>query len=174
MRSRLALAARGAAAGALASVAMGLVILGARRAGLVSKVAPEEIAETGLDAAGVVAPESVENAASTVAHIVFGAANGALYGLLQPHLPVRPVLGGIGFAGLVLAASYEGWVPAVGALPPLHAQTSGGRWTLIAGHAVYGAVLGQLTPARSLATPHVPLDDAASAYAMFHHKQTTP
>jgi hypothetical protein len=147
----LAGAARGAGAGAIASVAMGLVFLGARRAGVVSKVAPEELTETALDTAGVDAPESAENAASSLSHIGFGAVNGALYGLLQPHLPVRPVLGGMGFAGLVLAGSYEGWVPAIGALPPLHAQTSGGRWTLIAGHVVYGAVLGLLTPARFLA-----------------------
>jgi hypothetical protein len=147
MSGRLASAGRGAGAGAIASAVMGLVFLGARRAGIVSKVAPEEITETALDATGVDAPEVAENAASTLSHIAFGAVNGALFGLLQRHLPVRPVLGGLGFAGVLLAASYEGWVPAVGALPPLHAQTPAGRWTLIAGHALYGTVLGQLTPA---------------------------
>jgi xanthosine utilization system XapX-like protein len=152
MRAQLAIAARGAGAGAIASGVMGLLFLGARRTGVVSKVAPEEITETALDAAGLEVAETVEDAASTMSHIAFGAASGALYGLLQRHLPGRPTLAALGFAGLVLVASYEGWVPAVGALPPLHAQTPAGRWTLIAGHAVYGTVLGQLTPDRTLAT----------------------
>ena len=148
MTRQLGIAARGAVAGAVASSAMGLVFLAARRAGIVSKVAPEEITETALHTVGIDAPETAENAASTMSHIAYGAASGALYGLLQPHLPVGPVSGGLAFAGLLMAASYEGWVPAVGALPPLHVQTPGGRWTLIVGHAVYGALLGQLAPVR--------------------------
>jgi hypothetical protein len=144
VRIAVSAALRGAASGAIASAAMGSVFLGARRSGFVSKVAPEEITETALDAVGVDAPETEENAASTIAHIAFGAASGALYGLLSRHLPVGPLSGGLAFAGVVMVASYEGWVPAVGALPPLHRQTPAGRWTLIAGHVVYGAVLGHL------------------------------
>jgi hypothetical protein len=152
MSRQLSTAVRGAAAGAVASGLMGLVFLGAKRAGLVSTVAPERITETALDAVDVDASESAENAGSTTSHIAFGAAGGALYALLSRHVPVGPVVGGVAFAGAVLVASYEGWVPAVGALPPLHDQTRGGRWTLIAGHAVYGAVLGQLASERSTTT----------------------
>jgi hypothetical protein len=148
MSRQLSTALRGAAAGAVASGVMGLVFLGARRAGLVSTVAPERITEDALDAVGVDASESAENAGSAASHIAYGAAGGALYALLTRHVPVRPVLGGVAFAGAVMVASYEGWVPAVGALPPLHDQTRGGRWTLIAGHAVYGAVLGRLVSGR--------------------------
>jgi hypothetical protein len=149
MTGKLPIAVRGAAAGAIASGAMGLLLLGAKRAGIVSKVAPEEITETALDAVGIDAAEDAENAASSMSHIAYGATSGALYGLLHRHLPVGPVLGGLAFAGVLLAASYEGWVPAVGALPPLHAQTRGERWSLIAGHAVYGALLGQLVSEHS-------------------------
>ncbi len=142
-------AVRGAGAGATASGAMGLVLLGATRAGIVSKVAPEEITEGALDAVGVNAAEAAANAASTMSHFASGAASGALDALVHGRLPVAPVLGGVAFAGLLMVASYEGWVPAVGALPSLRAQTPGGRWTLIAGHAVSGAVLGQLASSTS-------------------------
>lgn len=138
-------AVRGAAAGATAAGVMGAVFLSARRLGIVSKVAPEHITEAALDAADIDSPEPTDNAAATVSHLAFGAANGALFAVVRPRLPGGPIVGGLGFAGVLLLASYEGWVPAAGILPPLHAQTTGGRWTLIAGHVVYGTVLGRLT-----------------------------
>jgi hypothetical protein len=137
-------AARGAAAGTLAAGVMGGVFLAARRFGIVAKVAPEHITEAAIDAAGATAPEPVDNAMATVSHLAYGAANGALYALARLHLPGGPLAGGVGFASALMLASYEGWVPAAGILPPLHEQTTGGRWTLVAGHAVYGAVLGRL------------------------------
>jgi hypothetical protein len=151
MSARLLLAARGAGAGTVASAAMGLVFLVARRAGIVRKVPPDAITETALDSIGVDPPETAQHAASGMSHLAFGAAAGAVYGLLHRHLPVGPVVGGLAFAGVVMAASYEGWVPAMGALPPLHAQSRGGRLTLIAGHVVYGSLLGRLAsvPARA-------------------------
>jgi hypothetical protein len=124
---------------------MGGVFLSARRLGIVSKVAPEHITEAALDAVEVDAPEPADDAAATLSHIAYGAASGTLYALVRPRLPGGPFVGALGFAGALLLASYEGWVPAASILPPLHDQTTGGRWTLIAGHAVYGAVLGGLT-----------------------------
>jgi hypothetical protein len=143
-RRLLGTALRGASAGIIATAAMSLVMLSSRRLGLVSKVAPEHIAEAGLDAAGMAGNERAENAASTVAHLVYGAANGALFAFMSHRLSGPPAARGLAFAGALLLVSYEGWVPAARILPPLHAQTAGGRWTLIAGHAVYGAVLGRL------------------------------
>jgi uncharacterized protein YfiM (DUF2279 family) len=158
LRSNVTTAGRGACAGAIASVATGLVFLAARRTGTVMKVAPEEITETALDSAGVDASEPTDNAIATVSHLAFGAAAGAGYALIQQHLRLRPAAGGLGFAGLLLVASYEGWVPAVGALPPLHEQTRGQRWTLVAGHVVYGIVLGKVTSIRSDNGPSIDHD----------------
>jgi hypothetical protein len=137
-------ALRGASAGFVATAAMGLVMVSSRRLGLVGKLAPEHIAEAGLDAAGMAGTERAENAASTAAHLAYGAANGAVFALISHRLPGPPAARGLAFAGTLLLISYEGWVPAARILPPLHDQSAGGRWTLIAGHAVYGTVLGRL------------------------------
>jgi hypothetical protein len=48
----------------------------------------------------------------------------------------------LGYAAVLLLVSYEGWVPVARILPPLREHTTGGRWTVIAGHAVYSATLG--------------------------------
>ena len=140
----LGAALRGASAGLVATAAMGLVMLSSRRLGLVGKLGPEHITEAGLDAAGLAGNERAENAASTAAHLTYGAANGALFALVSHRLSGPPAARGLAFAGALLLVSYEGWVPAARILPPLHAHTVGGRWTLITGHAVYGAVLGRL------------------------------
>jgi hypothetical protein len=142
---RLGRVAAGAAAGAVASVAMGGVFLGARGLGIVSKVAPEHVTETALDVLDGDPPEPAENLASALSHIAFGAVNGALFNLVRPVLPIDSTTAGILFAGAVMVASYEGWVPASGALPPLHEQSRGGKWTLVVGHLTYGVVLGLLT-----------------------------
>jgi len=40
-------------------------------------------------------------------------------------------------------AGYGLWVPAIGAVPPLHRDRPGRQVALIAGHVVYGAVLAE-------------------------------
>ena len=137
--------ARGAAGGLLATGAMSLVMLASRRLGLVGELAPEHITADTLDAAGVDRDEDAQDATSTVAHVAFGTANGALFALVRPGLPGPPVARGLLFAAALLLVSYEGWVPATGILPPLRAQTPGGRWTLITSHIAYGITLGVAT-----------------------------
>jgi Family of unknown function (DUF6789) len=137
-------ALRGATAGLGAAAAMGLLMLAARRVGLVDKLAPEQITEAGLEAAGVAGNEPAEDAASTAAHLAYGAANGVLFAFVSHRVPGSPMGRGLAFAAVLLLVSYEGWVPAARILPPLHAHTAGGRWTLVAGHALYGTVLGRL------------------------------
>jgi uncharacterized membrane protein YagU involved in acid resistance len=141
-------ALRGAGGGLVATSAMGLVMLAARRLGIVDQLAPEHIVEAGLDAAGADRDErskQAENAASTVAHLAYGMGNGAVFALVAPRLPGPQVARGLAFAAALLLVSYEGWVPAARILPPLRAQTPGGRWTLIAGHLVYGTTLALTT-----------------------------
>jgi hypothetical protein len=137
--------ARGVAGGLLATGAMSLVMLASRRLGLVGELAPEHITADTLDAAGVRRDEDEQDAAATLAHVAYGAANGAVFALVAPHLPGPPVARGLLFATALLLVSYEGWVPAAGILPPLHAQTPGGRWTLITSHIAYGVTLGIAT-----------------------------
>lgn len=138
--------ARGAAGGVLATAAMSLVMLASRRLGLVGKLAPEHITEEALDAAGAERDQGEEDVATSLAHLAYGTANGAVFGLVGPHLPGPRAVRGLLFAGGLLLVSYEGWVPAARILPPLHAQRPGGAWTLITGHAVYGVVLSLASP----------------------------
>jgi len=135
---------RGAAAGALATAAMSIVQLAARRSGVVDKTAPERITETALDRAGVDASEPEEDALSVGAHFGYGITCGAAYALVEPALPrsIDRMAAGIVFGLLVAIVSYELWVPTLGALPPLHRQRRGRRWTLVVAHVVYGGVLG--------------------------------
>jgi hypothetical protein len=134
--------------GVLATGAMSLVMLAARRLGIVGKLAPEHITEAALDAAGVERDEGEEDVATSLAHFAYGTANGAVFGLIGPHLPGPRLFRGLVFAGGLLLISYEGWVPAARILPRLRAQTAGGAWTLITGHIVYGLILPLATLGR--------------------------
>ena len=143
-RSAVERAGRGAAAGLAATAVMSIVMLAANRRGAVRKPPPEHIVEAGLDVADVDRDERQENVLSTLAHFGYGMGAGALFGLFRPGVALVPPLAGTAY-GLVLAlASYEGWVPAAGILPPLHAQGPGARRTLVVSHLVYGAVLDGL------------------------------
>jgi hypothetical protein len=151
--SLAAAVARGVAGGLVATTAMSVVMLAARRLGIVGKLAPEHITEHALDAAGVDRGEGAENAASAVAHFAYGAGNGVVFALVSPRVPGvpgawPPVVKGVVFAGALLLVSYQGWIPAARILPPLQAQTTGGRWTLIASHLVYGAALAGVVERR--------------------------
>jgi hypothetical protein len=44
----------------------------------------------------------------------------------------------------VWALSYQGWVPALGILPPASRDQPGRQWTMVAAHVVYGVVLGAM------------------------------
>jgi hypothetical protein len=131
--------------GAVATAAMSLVMLASRRLGLVDKLAPEHITEEALDAAGVERDEGEEDVATTLAHFAYGTANGAVFGLVGPHLPGPRAVRGLLFAGGLLLVSYEGWVPAARILPPLRVQTPGGACTLVISHIVYGVALSFTT-----------------------------
>jgi hypothetical protein len=119
-------------------------MLGTDRAGLVSKPPPERIVEAGLDATGTRRTETDENALAAVAHYGYGVANGAVFGLLAPYLPLPRSWRGPVFALALLVLSYEGWVPLARIMRPLHAQRAPALAALVGTHLVYGAVLGRM------------------------------
>jgi hypothetical protein len=79
---------------------------------------------------------------SMLAHFGFGAAAGAVFGPLALRLPLPPVLGGVLYGLGVWAASYAGWVPALGLLNPPDRRPEGRNLMMIAAHLVWGAALG--------------------------------
>ncbi|MCU1692974.1 MAG: hypothetical protein JWM64_2065, partial [Frankiales bacterium] len=70
----------------------------------------------------------------------FGAALGAVAAVLPGRGPAQ----GVAVALAAYAASYQGWVPALGILPPATDDEPGRPAVMVAAHVVYGAVLGRL------------------------------
>ena len=133
--------ARGAAGGVVVTGAMSGVMLASYATGRVRKVAPEAITERALDVVGG-ASKPVEQAATAASHFVYGTVNGVLFSLAASRLPGRPIAKGVLFGLALLVLSYQGWVPAVGILPPLDEQKRARFATLTLAHLVYGGVLG--------------------------------
>lgn len=136
----------GAGAGSVATVAMSALMLAAQKAGLEGEQPPEAIVEAVLDAGDVDRSERTENALASVGHLAFGASCGAVYALLRRWLdtPGPEVGHGAGFGLAVWAVSYQGWIPALGILPPPRRDRSDRQITMVLGHLVYGAILGAL------------------------------
>lgn len=133
---------RGALAGALATLAMSAVMLVAGRLGIMGKQPPERIVEHGADAADVPVTEGAENVAASAAHVAFGAVAGAIFAPLARSLRAPTVeLVAVPWALVVWAASYFGWVPALGILPPPTEDRPGRAWSMLAAHLVFGLAL---------------------------------
>jgi hypothetical protein len=134
---------RGAFAGAVATLAMSVVMLVAGRLGIMGKQPPERIVEHGAGAADVTTGETEQNVAASVAHLAFGAAAGAGFGLLARALPPAAVqVVALPWALVVWAVSYFGWVPALNILPPPTEDRPGRAWTMLGAHVVFGLALG--------------------------------
>ncbi|MDQ1512606.1 MAG: hypothetical protein QOC59_448 [Microbacteriaceae bacterium] len=121
---------------------MSVVLVAAAAAGLMRDQPPVLIVRKFLPNL----PEPLVQAASWTAHFGYGVAGGVLHDVL---LRARPTpANGVAFALALWAASYEGWVPVAGVLPPAHADDRRRVATMIAAHVVYGATLGALTGRR--------------------------
>ena len=129
---------RGPLAGTLATIPMSLVMLVAGR--LVGRQAPEAIVRSAVQAAtGEQASKPVARLLSSLAHLGFGAGVGAGYVLLPRSGP--PLLRGVGTALAVYLVSYQGWVPALGILPPASRDRPGRVTVMVTAHLVFGAAL---------------------------------
>ncbi|HZS86522.1 MAG TPA: DUF6789 family protein [Chloroflexota bacterium] len=157
MRHRLglhpiAILCEGAGAGVVATLAMTAVTVGAQAAGLLSRQPPARITAAFLDALGVrQRPDILQRALTTALHLGFGASVGAVFGLLHRSLrpPLAPALQGAIYGVLVWAASYAGWIPALGILPPPTRDRPGRPITMVLAHAVYGVTLGMIVGRRA-------------------------
>ena len=140
-------AARGFAAGALATVGMSAVMFAARRAGLLGRMPPERITSHVLDRFRISRSRESQDLLAAILHIGFGGAAGAVFGVARRRVPVPGpgVLQGVVFGTAVWAVSYLGWVPALGIMPPPSRDRPGRPETMVAAHWLYGALLALLT-----------------------------
>ena len=147
MSEHLRAAVAGAVSGLAATLLTSGVMLVARRAGISGELPPGKIAERAIEeTTGRDATQDEERAVAGAAHLGFGAAAGALFGVLVARM--RPVpdaasaaLGAL-FATGVWLASYQGWVPLLHIMPPASEDRPGRSATMIVAHWVYGAALG--------------------------------
>jgi hypothetical protein len=124
---------------------MSMVMLAAGRAGAMGDQPTERLTDTVFGAAGIGnASEGERDVAASLAHLSFGAGGGAAFALLHRRLrlPLPSVAQGVAFGLAVWAVSYQGWIPALGILPPADDDRPGRRRAMIAAHVVYGGVLG--------------------------------
>jgi uncharacterized membrane protein YagU involved in acid resistance len=150
MPDLLTRAAAGAAAGFAATGPMTLIMAGVREAlpkDDQHSLPPRIVTERAAQEAGVAhrVDEPEKKAATTAAHLGFGAAVGAVYGVVAPGLPFDPVLNGVAYGLGVWVSSYLGWLPAAGLHPPAHRESAGRNAMNVGAHVVWGAVLGLLT-----------------------------
>jgi hypothetical protein len=131
---------RGAVSGVVATGAMSAVMLAFRKQ--MGEQPPDAIVTDAAHAVGLDPSEHQEDVLASIAHVGFGIANGALFALLPRYGPA-PVRGvALGLA--VWFVSYQGWVPALGILPPASKDKPGRPETMVAAHVVFGAVLGEV------------------------------
>jgi uncharacterized membrane protein YagU involved in acid resistance len=137
---------RGGVSGIVATLLMTGVMYAGKWAGLLETPPPKEItAHAGRKAA--VPPEDVPDSTFDVtwvaAHFGYGAACGALFGLLIPVLPRRAWFSGLLYGGVLWAIGYLKVLPQLGLYPHFSKDSSSRTAVMIAAHAVYGMTLAE-------------------------------
>ncbi len=101
---------------------------------------PQQITEEIAERVGVEShlDENRLTAATGAAHFGFGAAGGAVYGLIAPKIPLPPALRGVIWGLIVWSVSYLGWIPAARILRPATQHTAQRNFLMIAAHLVWG------------------------------------
>ena len=154
--SVLSTALSGAGAGVVATLAMSVPMVLAGERGDMGELPPKRIVRTALGRAGTTdTSEESQDVIATLSHLAFGASGGAAFALAQRslQLPLPSTVQGMAFGLGVWAASYKGWIPALGALPDADDDRADRRRTMIGAHLVYGAVLGALVGKRQRSSP---------------------
>ncbi len=137
----------GMLAGSVATVFMSAVMFAAKRLGLMGEMPPEKITARALDRAGWRSRgRRAQDMLAAAFHIGFGSAAGAVFAVVErrPSSPIRAIPAGILFGAAVWFVSYQGWVPALGIMPPPGRDRPGRPQAMLAAHLVYGATLGAL------------------------------
>jgi NAD(P)-dependent dehydrogenase (short-subunit alcohol dehydrogenase family) len=140
MKQLISRAGHGALAGLLATAAMSLVMLGAKRLGALGEPPPRRLVRRITAGLGPAAPRGrALDAAALAAHFAFGASVGTLFGLFPPT--ARTSGGGALYGLGVWAVNYAGWLPKVGLMPPARRDRPGRQPAMIVAHLVFGAAL---------------------------------
>lgn len=131
----------GAASGTVATIPMSIVMFGAQKLGMLPVMPPEEVTGDVMALAGADLDEGSRNVLSTISHVGYGAAAGAVYEMLVPAR-ARGVGSGIVFGAALYSGSYLGWLPALGLNPSGQGRPNAKSASMLLAHVVFGVVLG--------------------------------
>jgi uncharacterized membrane protein YagU involved in acid resistance len=142
----------GAASGAAATLPMTMVMeaLHERLPGEPPRPLPPREIVDGIAAQAGVRHELDERemqALTLAGHVGYGTACGALFGLVAPRNPAAAVTSGAAFGLAVWAASYLGWLPALGVRHHAKHDPPARTGLMLAAHAIYGAAAGAFVAA---------------------------
>jgi uncharacterized membrane protein YagU involved in acid resistance len=135
----------GAIAGAIATIPMSAIMLGAQRLGYLGDSPPRLMSDVALGAAGKHDPEKrTEVALATELHLSIGVVNGAAFGVLSERadIALHQSLQGIVFGAFVWALAYRSWIPMLNIMPPIEKDRPDRQVAMFLAHVVYGATLG--------------------------------
>ncbi len=140
----------GALGGLVGTAAFTGWMKGAQRVGLLGELPPRKIARVALESVTAAPSKTAVDWTTAVTHLGFGAATGAAFGVISRKLgvPVSPIAQGAVWGGLVWAASYAGWVPALHIMPSPKRDRPGRPWVMFLGHLVFGGLLGAIAGTR--------------------------
>ncbi len=142
----------GALGGVVGTAGMSAFMLAAGKAGLMGEHPPDTIAGATLDAVGIhTRDEEDQDALATLLHFGFGIGSGMLFGVLHRRLPFRvpAVLHGMLFASTIWVTSYQGWIPALGIMPPASEDRPDRPRVMYLAHLIFGALLGAIVARRA-------------------------
>lgn len=144
--------ARGAMAGAAATVPMTAVFVAARAVGAIDDFPPVQIVARVVGLRRSRRHPIALRRWAMIAHLAFGAGAGSTFGLLCRHA-ARKTAGartvtGIVWGVAVWLGSYEGWLPLLGILPPAHRENRPRTAAIGLAHVVWGAALARLLSPR--------------------------
>lgn len=152
--SPLGSATRGAIGGLVGTGTMTLAMGAAQKLGFMGRMPPAKIVDAALQATPLDQEElsTGRKLLTGLAHVGFGVATGALFGLVYRStrkLPLPTLAQGALFATAVWAVSYKGWIPALDIMPPPEKDRPGRPTSMLISHWIYGAVLAAIVAKRS-------------------------
>ena len=97
---------------------------------------PREIVDSGAKQLGAELPDRPARDLTLAAHFAYGALVGAMIAAMNPDMKKKT---GAAAGAAVWAASYMGWIPAVGTLEPATKHPPRRNALMVAAHLVWGA-----------------------------------
>jgi hypothetical protein len=137
----------GAVVGVAGTVAMTIPILLATKLGILGQPPPKEIARHAAQRTGTRRHLTHQefSVGWALAHLGYGAAAGAVFGLASPFVPFSRLLVGTIYGTLLWAAGYLGLMPILGLYPLPRSVSPRVVAVMLPAHWIYGAVTGEAT-----------------------------